>query len=217
MLIINFSINWKYLESSCFYFLQMPRKMTNFGLNDIFENMKLFLKRASSSDQIKSSIFFSLQFYIQVVEVLHQGLGTYGSRARCRCSSFDHGIWLAWYFLNTIVTEETFSVIFLQIHQQHHAVPEVALTVRSMLLKRKFRHLPLFKIVDFAKKMHTLVKLVALSVEKYYMALTEIQLKICGFHCSHRQKDSRPLCYTMSAKNPTVSLSLSFPKKAEMP
>jgi len=28
--------------------------------------------------------------------------------------------------------------------------------------------------------MHTLVsKLVALSVEKYYMALTEIQLKIC--------------------------------------
>ena len=27
MLIINFSINWKYLESSCFYFLQMPRKM----------------------------------------------------------------------------------------------------------------------------------------------------------------------------------------------
>jgi len=65
--------------------------------------------------------------------------------------------------------------------------------------------------------MHTLVKLVALSVEKYYMALTEIQLKICGFHCSLSQKDSRPLCYTMSAKNPTVSLSLSFPKKAEMP
>jgi len=42
------------------------------------------------------------------------------------------------------------SVIFLQSHQQHHAAPEVALTVRSMLLKRKFRHLPLFKIVDFA-------------------------------------------------------------------
>jgi len=34
--------------------------------------------------------------------------------------------------------------------QQHHAAPEVALTVRSMLLMRKFRHLPLFKIVDFA-------------------------------------------------------------------
>jgi len=49
----------------------MPRKMTKFGLNDMFENMKLFLKRASSSDQIKSSMFFSLQFYIQFVEVLH--------------------------------------------------------------------------------------------------------------------------------------------------
>jgi len=30
------------------------------------------------------------------------------------------------------------------------ATPEVALTVRSMLLKRKFRHLPLIKIVGFA-------------------------------------------------------------------
>ena len=43
--------------------------MTRFGLNEMFENMKLFLERAS--DQIKSSMFFSLQFYIQVVEVLH--------------------------------------------------------------------------------------------------------------------------------------------------
>ena len=38
-----------------------------------------------------------------------QGSGTYGSRARC--GSFDDGIWLAGYFLNTIVTNET-SVIF---------------------------------------------------------------------------------------------------------
>ena len=45
--------------------------MTKFGLNDMFENMKFFLKRASVSDQIKSSMFFSLQFYIQFVEVLH--------------------------------------------------------------------------------------------------------------------------------------------------
>jgi len=52
----------------------------------------------------------------------------------------------------TIVTNETFSAIFLQSHQQHHTAPEVALTVGSMLLKRKFRHLPLFKIVDFALK-----------------------------------------------------------------
>jgi len=38
--------------------------------------------------------------------------------------------------------------------------------------------------------MHTLV---ALSVEKYYMGLTEIQLKICRFHGSFSQKGSRPL------------------------
>ena len=41
---------------------------------------------------------------------IEQGLGTYASRAKC--GSFDDGIWLAWYFLNTIVTNETFSVIF---------------------------------------------------------------------------------------------------------
>jgi len=42
--------------------------------------------------------------------------------------------------------------------------------------------------------MHTLVsKLVALSVEKYYMALTEVQLKIYRFHGSLCQKGSRPL------------------------
>jgi len=51
-----------------------------------------------------------------------------------------------------MVMDETFSVIFLQSHQQHYAAPAVALTARSILLKRKFRHLPLFKIVDFALK-----------------------------------------------------------------
>jgi len=50
-----------------------------------------------------------------------------------------------------IVTDET-SVIFLQSHQQHHAASEVALIVRSMLLKKKLRHLPLFEIVAFAYK-----------------------------------------------------------------
>jgi len=44
-----------YLESSCFYFPLMPRKMTKFVLNDLFEDIKLFLERASSCDQIKSS------------------------------------------------------------------------------------------------------------------------------------------------------------------
>jgi len=33
----------------------------------------------------------------------------------------------------TIVTDEIFSVIVLQNHQQHHAAPEVALTERSIL------------------------------------------------------------------------------------
>jgi len=47
MLIINFSINWIYLESSCFYFHQMLRKMTKFGLNEMFENIILFLKRGA--------------------------------------------------------------------------------------------------------------------------------------------------------------------------
>ena len=38
----------------------MPRKMTKFVLNDMFEDTKLFLERVSNSDQIKSSMFFSL-------------------------------------------------------------------------------------------------------------------------------------------------------------
>jgi len=50
--------------------------------------------------------------------------------------------------------DETFSVIFLQSDQQHHTAPDVALTVRNVLLKRKVKHLPLFKIVDFLKKAH---------------------------------------------------------------
>jgi len=39
-------------------------------------------------------------------------------------------------------------------------------------------------------------KLVALSVEKDYMALTEIRLNICRFHGSLSQKGSRPLHYS---------------------
>ena len=67
----------------------------------------------------------------------------------------------------------------LQSHQQHHAAPEVALTVRSMLLWREISDIyHCLKRLIFLK-MHTLVgKLVALSVEKFCTALTEIQLKI---------------------------------------
>jgi len=43
----------------------MPRKMTKFVLNDLFEDIKLFLERTSSSDQIKSS------GYVLLLEVLH--------------------------------------------------------------------------------------------------------------------------------------------------
>jgi len=39
-----------------------------------------------------------------------QWSGTNGSRAKR--GSFDDGIWLVWYFLDTIVTNETFSIIF---------------------------------------------------------------------------------------------------------
>ena len=39
MLVINFSISWIYMESSCFYFPQMPRKMTKCVLNDTFEDI----------------------------------------------------------------------------------------------------------------------------------------------------------------------------------
>jgi len=47
--------------------------------------------------------------------------------------------------------------------------------------------------------MHTLVKLVAFSVEKYYMAVTEIQFKIRRFHDSLSQKGSQPLLYILES------------------
>jgi len=73
MLAINFSINWKYLKSCCFYFRQNDsvNDYRKFVLNGVFENIILFLKRVNSSDQIKSSTSSSLLFYIQVFEVLH--------------------------------------------------------------------------------------------------------------------------------------------------
>jgi len=51
--------------------------------------------------------------------------------------------------------------------------------------------------------MHTLVsKLVALSVEKYFMALTEIQSKICRFHGYLSQNGSRPRYIVLSTLTP---------------
>ena len=67
MLVINLSIKLIHLESSCFYFPKNDSENDWFRLNDMLE-IKLFLK----SDQIKSRpMFFSLQFYNQVVAVLH--------------------------------------------------------------------------------------------------------------------------------------------------
>jgi len=72
MLVINFSINWKYLEP-WFYFPKNDSEndYRKFVLKGMFENIILFLKRANSSDQIKNIMVFALQFCIQVVEVLH--------------------------------------------------------------------------------------------------------------------------------------------------
>jgi len=50
------------------------------------------------------------QYLAVIAHNIEQGSGTYGSRARC--GSFDDGVWLAWYFLNTIVTSETFPLNF---------------------------------------------------------------------------------------------------------
>jgi len=44
MLIINFSIKWIYLESSCFYFLKNDLENDWFCLNDMFENMMKMIK-----------------------------------------------------------------------------------------------------------------------------------------------------------------------------
>jgi len=63
---------------------------------------------------------------------------------------------------------------------------------KKHVIKEKIQAFTMFNCW-FCLKMHVLVsKLVALSVEKY-MALTDIQLKICRFHGSHSQKGSRPL------------------------
>jgi len=48
------------------------------------------------------------------------------------------------------------------------------------------------KLLILLKNAH-ISKLAASSVEKYYMALTEIELKICRFHCSLGQQGSRSL------------------------
>jgi len=48
-------------------------------------------------------------------------------------------------------------------------------------------------------RLHPLPPASCTSVEKYYMVLTEIQLKICRFHGSFSQKGSRPLHYRLSA------------------
>jgi len=49
--------------------------------------------------------------------------------------------------------------------------------------------------------MHTLLsKLAALSIEKYYIALTQMQLKIYRFHGSLSRRGSRPLVYSIKPR-----------------
>jgi len=71
-------------------------------------------------------------------------------------------MWLFWWrhlahltFLNTQLLLMKLFCYFpstrLQSHQQRHAAPDVALKIISMLLKIKFIHLPLFKIVGLLK------------------------------------------------------------------
>jgi len=64
--------------------------------------------------------------------------------------------------------------------------------------------------------MHTLVsKLVALSVEKYYMALTEIQLTMCMFHGSLSQKGSRSLPQTFNSQTKFFKMNDRKPKRKQ--
>jgi len=50
-------------------------------------------------------------------------------------------------------------------------------------------------------------KLVALSAEKYYVVLMEIQLKMCRFHGSLIQKGSRPLVYRIFYYSENLNLA----------
>jgi len=53
-------------------------------------------------------------------------------------------------------------------------------------------------------------KLVALSVEKFYMALTERKSKICRFHGSLSQKGYRPLVWAVSTTASLDSLRSNY-------
>ena len=74
-----------------------------------------------------------------VSDFLHirQGSGTYDLRGTR--GSFDDGILLAWHFDNMLVTDETFTVIFLQSHQQHHTASEVAINSKKHVIKEKIQ------------------------------------------------------------------------------
>jgi len=74
---------------------------------------------------------------------------------RCgnRCGSVDDGIWLTWYFLNTSVMNETFSVIF-NLPSAPPCTTRSHISSKKHVVKEKFRNLPLFEIVDFAKNAH---------------------------------------------------------------
>jgi len=61
----------------------------------------LTLSAAESQSTLLNIFVINAELFPIIFITIDQGSGTYSSRARC--GSFDDGIWLAWYFLNTIV------------------------------------------------------------------------------------------------------------------
>ena len=87
MLVTNFSINWIYVES-CFYFPQMPWKMTEFVLNYMFKNITLFLKRTNSFLLLLVVVTKSRVVYFSPCSFTFKLL-------RCHTTSGIRNLWLA--------------------------------------------------------------------------------------------------------------------------
>jgi len=122
---------------------------------------------------------------------LNQGPGTYGSWARY--GSFDDAIWLAWYFLNTIVTEN-FLCNFPTKPSATLCSARSRINSKKQVIKEKIQVFTIVKNCWFCWKMHTLVKKVScMKCWKILCGSYGIQLKIRRFHGSLSQKGSRPL------------------------
>jgi len=101
--------------------------------------------------------------FYKVVTVA-QGSGTYGSRDRC--GSFDDRIWLAWYFLNTIVTNETFCNFPTKLSATPCSIRS-RINSKKDVTKENSEIYHCFKLLVLLKNAHV-DKLVALSVKILY-------------------------------------------------